>query len=512
MASLTNISEWAKSLSFSKKLIFLGGITLAIAALIVAITLVQAPSYHILFANLSDEDAGLIVQKIKELKIPHKVEGNVIKVPAERVHDLRLQLASQGLPQGGGIGFELFDKTDLSTTDFVQKLNYRRALQGELSRTIRALPEIEQCRVHLAVPEKSVFVRAAEKPKASVFVKLKPGKRLSKGQVDGIVHLVASSVEGLDPKAVTVVDSKGELLTSVADDTVGMTNAQIERQQMIEKDLENRILSMLEPVVGKNKVRAKVAVNLNLTRTERTEEKYDPDGQVPRSEQRITEKSTTGTAGGAPGVTSNLPGKTPPASSTLKGQTDKKNETINYEISKTVSHQIINPGEIKRLSAAVLVDGSYVASEGSKELKYTARTEEEIKLYEEMVKKAIGFVSDRGDEIKVVNMPFEPVSVEEMPPSKTEIIPIVMDAVKYLLPIIALMLFFLFVIKPLMKIATTPKPVQKQALPASSSPDEIEREKVKELPSKTPKELISAWAKENPKEAANLIRVWLNER
>jgi flagellar M-ring protein FliF len=511
MASLKNIGDLIKGLSLSRKLMFLGGITLALAALIIAVTLIQTPSYHILFSNLSDEDAGSIVQKIKDQKIPYKVEGNVIKVPAERLHDLRLQLASQGLPQGGGIGFELFDKTDLSTTDFVQKLNYRRALQGELSRTIRALPEVEQCRVHLAVPEKSVFVRAAEKPKASVFVKLKAGKRLSKSQVDGIVHLVASSIEGLDPKAVTVVDSKGELLTSVADETVGMTNSQLERQQMIEKDLEGRIISMLEPVTGKNKVRAKVAVNLNLTRTEKTEEKYDPDGQVPRSEQRNTEKSTTGTTAGAPGVASNIPGKTPPAASALKGQTDKKNETINYEISKTVSHHIVTPGEVKRLSAAVLVDGSYAAAEGSKEPKYTARTEEEIKQYEEMVKKAIGFTADRGDEIKVVNMPFETVPAEDIPPAKTEIIPIAMEAAKYLLPVIALVLFFLFVIKPLMKVAATPRPSEKQALPALSLA-EIEREKVKELPGKTPKDMISEWAKDNPKEAASLIKAWLSER
>jgi len=512
MASLSNISDWLKELSFTRKLVLMGGLTLAIAALIVAITLIQAPSYQILFANLSDEDAGIIVQKIKEQKIPHKVEGNAIKVPVERVHDLRIQLASQGLPQGGGIGFELFDKTDLSTTDFVQKLNYRRALQGELSRTIRALPEIEQCRVHLAVPEKSVFVRNAEKPKASVFVKLKPGKRLSKGQVDGIVHLVASSIEGLDTKAVTVVDSKGELLTSVSDETVGMTNAQMERQQMIEKDLENRIVGILEPVIGKNKVRAKVAVNLNLIRTEKTEEKYDPDGQVPRSEQKSSEKSVTGTSGGVPGVASNIPGKTSPATTASKGQTDKKSETINYEISKTISHQIINPGEVKRLSAAVLVDGSYTPAEGSKEPKYTARTEEEIKQYEEMVKRAIGFIAERGDDIKVVNMPFETVPTEEIQPPTREIIPIVMDVVKYLLPIIAVVLFFLFVVKPLLKIATTPRASEKQPLPAlSSAPAELERDFHKELPGKTSKDMISNWAKDNPREAANLIRNWLNE-
>lgn len=511
MAVVNRISDSIKELSLTKKLIFFGGITLAIAALILAITIIQMPSYQVLFSNLSDEDAGLILQKLKEQKIPYKLEGNAIKVPLEKVHDLRLQFASQGLPQGGGIGFELFDKTDLATTDFVQKLNYRRALQGELSRTIKALPEIEQCRVHLAVPEKSVFARTTEMPKASVFVKLKSGKRLSKGQVDGIVHLVANSIEGLDSKNVTVVDSKGELLTSVSDETIGMTNSQMERQQMIEKDLENRIITMLEPVIGKNKVKAKVAVALNLSKTEKTEEKYDPEGQVARSEQKSSEKSATGTAGGTPGVASNIPGKTPPAAASLKGQTDKKNEVINYEISKTTSHQIMGPGEVKRLSAAILVDGSYPAQQDTKEVKYTARTEEEIKQFEEMAKRAIGFSAERGDDIKVVNMPFEAAPVEEIPPAKKEIIPIAIEAAKYLLPIIALLLFFIFVIRPLMKVVTTPKAPEKPSLPDIARL-EIEAEKTKQLPSKTPKELVAEWAKSNPKEAASLIKGWINER
>lgn len=511
MALFNRISDWLKDLSLLKKLMLFGGLTLAIASIILIVVLIQIPSYHILYSNLSDEDAGAIVQKLKELKIPYRIEGKAIKVPEEKVHDLRLQLASQGLPQGGGIGFELFDKTDISTTDFVQKLNYRRALQGELARTIKALPEIEQCRVHLAVPEKSVFVRTTEKPKASVFVKLKSNKRLSKGQVDGIVHLVANSIEGLDPKDVTVVDSKGELLTAVADETIGLTNSQIERQQLIERDMENRIIAMLEPVIGKNKVRAKVAVTLNLSKTEKTEEKYDPEGQVIRSEQRNIEKSISGTTGGAPGVTSNIPGKTTPQSQALKGQSDKKNEVVNYEISKTTSHQIMWPGEIKKLSAAILVDGIYTTQQDTKETKYTARSDEEIKQFEEMAKRAIGFTAERGDDIKVVNMPFESQpSDEAAPPDKKEIIPIVLEIAKYLLPIIAIILFFIFVVRPLIKVATTPKPSEKPAL-TDILRAEIEAEKAKQLTSKTPKELVLEWAKNNPQDAANLIKGWISE-
>lgn len=510
MALFENIRNWFKGLSLTKKLMFLGGITLSLAIIILTIIFTQQPTYQVLFSNLTDTDAGLIVQKLKEQKIPYKLEGNIIKVPHDKVHDLRLQLASQGLPQGGGVGFELFDKTDLSTTDFIQKLNYRRALQGELSRTIMALPEIEQCRVHLAIPDKTVFTRIAEKPKASVFVKLKSGKRLSRSQVDGIVHLVSNSVEGLNPRDVTVVDSKGELLTSPSDDINGLSNTQLERQQLIERDLENRIVTILEPVVGKNKVRAKVAVTLNLTRVEKTEEKYDPEGQVVRSEQRNTEKSTTGSTGGVPGVTSNIPGKTQPQSSSIKGQMDKKNEIINYEISKMTSHQITIPGEIKRLTAAILVDGTYSVQKDSKEVKYVARTEEELKQFEEMVKKAVGFMADRGDEVTVVNMPFESVPVEDFAPPKKEILPIVLEVAKYLLPIIAIILFFLLVIRPLLKVATTHKAPVKP-IPTDLSQEQVEAQRIKQIPTKTPQELIIEWAKNNPKEAANLIKGWISE-
>ncbi|MCX8031414.1 MAG: flagellar basal-body MS-ring/collar protein FliF [Thermodesulfovibrionales bacterium] len=512
MAVLDRITDWFKELSLLKKLLLLGGVTLSLATIILVFLLIQKPNYQVLYTNLSDEDAGAITQKLKDLKIPYKIEGKTIKVPDDKVHDLRIQLASQGLPQGGGVGFEVFDKTDISTTDFVQKLNYKRALQGELARTIKALPEIEQCRVHLAVPEKSVFVRTAEKPKASVFVKLKSNKRLSKGQVDGIVHLVASSVEGLDPKDVTVVDSKGELLTSVSDETIGLTHSQIEKQQLIEKDMEQRIISMLEPVIGKNKVRAKVAVTLNLAKVEKTEEKYDPEGQVIRSEQRNMEKSISGATGGAPGVTSNIPGKPQPQSTAIKGQTDKKNEVINYEITKTVSHQIVGPGEIKRLSAAVLVDGNYVTQQDTKEMKYVPRTEDEIKQYEEMAKRAIGFIPERGDDIKVVNMPFEPQPTEDVTqPEKKEILPIIFEFAKYLLPIVAIVLFFLFIVRPLIKVATAPKPEEKAALAELTRP-ELEAEKTKQLPSKSPKEIVVEWAKANPQEAANLIKGWISEK
>lgn len=508
---MPDIIETFKNWPVRNKAIFFLILSLVLTALILTFSWMQKVDFQLLYSNLSEEDAGLIVQRLKEMKIPYKMSEGGIMVPSDKVHELRLQLATQGLPQGGGVGFEVFDKTNFAMTDFVQKLNYRRALQGELARTIRALSEVEQCRVHISVPEKSLFAREDERPKASVLIKLKPGRRLTEGQVQGIVHLVASSVEGLDTKDVAVVDSKGEMLTSSGSgtDIVGLSNSQIEFQRNYEKELESKITTLLEPVVGKGKARVKVVATIDFTRVEKTEERYDPDSQVIRSEQRVTEKSLSGGSGGIPGVGSNLPNKSPSVSSSLKGQSERKNETINYEISKIISHTVNNPGEIKRLTAVVLVDGTYTVQEGTKERKYTPRSEEELKKIEEMVKRAIGFMQDRGDDVKVVNMPFETVQEEELPAPKKEILPLVLTVAKYAVPIIGIILLFLLVIRPLMKTLTAPARMQPQPVTLPKTVAEIE--KSMEIPEGTSKDTVVEWAKKNPQEAAGLIKSWIEE-
>lgn len=305
---MADVGEQLRTLPMKKILALLVVIALVITAGILLMTWSQKADQQLLFSNLSDEDAGAIIQKLNEQKIPYTATGGGIMVPADKVYEVRLQLASQGLPQGGGVGFELFDKTSFTMTDFVQKLDYRRALQGELARTIRSLAEVEQCRIHLAIPEKTLFMQKDEKPKASVLLKLRPGRRLSQSQVQGIVHLVSSSIEGLDAKDVTVVNNDGDMLTSDVDENFAETGSQFEYERTYEHDMEAKIISMLEPVVGKGKAKARVAVSFDFTKTEKTEEKYDPDSQVARSEQRNTEKSTGGTNGGIPGIASNLPG------------------------------------------------------------------------------------------------------------------------------------------------------------------------------------------------------------
>lgn len=509
MVNITAISENIKTLPTTKKLMVLAVIIFALASLILIFTWIQRADYQVLYAQLTEEDAGLIIQKLNEQRIPYKAQSGKIMVPADKVYETRLSLAGQGLPHGGGVGFELFDKTSFTMTDFVQKLNYRRALQGELSRTIRSLAEVEQCRVHISVPEKSLFVKDDERPKASVLVQLKQGRTLSHGQVQGIMHLVASSVEGLNAKDVAVVNNHGEMLTAHNDGTSHVTSSQIEYQRNIEKDLENRISGILEPVVGKGKVRAKVAAEIDFTRSERTEERYDPDSQVARSEQKTLEKTVNGARGGVPGVASNLPGKAATPVAALQGQTEKKSETINYEISRITNHIIGASGEIKRQSVVVLVDGSYTAQQGAKEKTYVPRTEEQMSQLEEMVKKAVGFKADRGDEVRVVNMQFDTAIYEELPEPKKELLPVFLTIAKYLVPIAVLALLILFVVRPLIKAISSPSLTQ----PALTLPQTVsEIEKKMEIQGTASIENIIEWTKKNPKEATNLVKTWLEER
>jgi flagellar M-ring protein FliF len=519
MADLNNLTEQVKIMPLQKKIALLGVAALIIAAIFMLTTWIQKVDYQLLFANLSQEDGGAIIQKLNELRVPYRTEGGGIMVPADRVYELRLQLASQGLPQGGGVGFELFDKTSFTMTDFVQKLNYRRALQGELSRTIRSLAEIDQCRVHLAVPEKSLFMQKESKPKASVLVKLKSGRRLTQAQVQGIVHLVSSSVEGLDSNDVAVVNNSGEMLTSGVDESMAMTSGQLDYQRNVEKDLETRVMGMLEPVVGKGKIRAKISAAVDFTKIEKTEEKYDPDSQVVRSEQRNMEKSSSGGPAGVPGVASNLPDKTAVAPKTSQSLSEKKNDTINYEINKVVSRVISPTGEVKRISAVVLVDGTYQAQSGSKEMKYVPRTEEAIQQFEDMVKKAVGFAANRGDEVKVVNMPFETSPQEEFTEAEKGllaqgqgIMAMATSSIKYIVPLVAVVLLFLFVVKPMMKALTMPTAIprtQQMQLPQSVA--QLERS-LESRERSAGKDQVVDWAKKNPKDATNLVKGWLEER
>lgn len=417
-------------------LLLAAGMTLSVLAAMVYFA--NRTDYKVLFSHLSSEDASAILAKLQEQKIPYELSssGDTILVAAEKVSELRLEMAGSGLPQGGGVGFEIFDQKTLGATDFEQQLNYRRALQGELARTIKGLEEIQSSRVHIALPKESLFVSEEKKPTASVSLKLKPGRSLSQAQIEGIAHLVASSVEGLNAEDVIIVDSKGAILSKVKGESrlSGLSNSQVEFQRNLEKDTAARIQSLLENVVGQGKAVVRVAADLDFRVTEKTEESYDPESPVVRSSQKQSEKSPASASA--------------PANAGVGAE--RLDEITNYEINKTVSKTVMPVGEIKKLSIAVLVDGVYAKDKKGGET-YAPRSQKEIESIEGLVRTSAGFNSARGDQVAVTNMPFQKIDAEEASglsgwvESASNYFPLL----KYLIILVAVILGFLFVVRPL---------------------------------------------------------------
>lgn len=403
-------AQFLASLSPQQKTFLFRGLPVLLVGVGVGAYLLNRAYYRPLFTDLSPQDAAAVVQELEAQKIPYRLgkEGSVIEVPEEMVYRTRLDLAGKGLPQGGGVGLELFERSQFGMSEFTQRVNYTRALQGELSRTISSLAAVQSCRVHLALPARSAFLGAEEKPSASVVVELRPGFRLTSAQVQGIINLVSTSVAGLSPDKVTVVDSAGKLLR-MTDEREEKTPTELLYQLTNEKarEIENRIESMLEPVLGAGRAVARVAVELESRETQRTREEYDPAG-VERSKQLDMEE-TVGLNGGVPGVQSNVVG-----GDGGKVQTDspikKTSQVYNYEISKTTSQTVEPRGQIRRLTVGVLIDGRY---EGNT---YIPRAAEEIEAVRTVVMMAAGFSADRGDKIEVVNIPFktQPTEIEQL--------------------------------------------------------------------------------------------------
>jgi len=410
--------------------------------------------YRVLFSNLTGVDAAAIVTKLKERKIPYQISpsGETISVPSAQVSELRLELAAAGLPQGGGIGFEIFDNKVFGATEFEQQMNYRRALQGELSRTINSLDEIQQSRVHIVLPKESLFIEQQKKPTASVTLKLKTGRKLKESQIDGIGHLVASSVEGLSADEVMIVDSQGNILSKKQGDSKSarLSSSQNEHQRNIEKEMANQIQTMLESVVGKGKAVVRVNAELDFRLMERTEETFDPESPVIRSSQKQVDKaigpappSKIGAVAGA--------GKT--ESSGSGSEKEKTEETVNYEINKTISKTVMPTGEIKKISIAVLVDGNYQKNDKGA-VTYQERPKKELDSFEDLVRKSAGFNAQRGDQVVISSMPFNRPETEEgmaAPPSWQEKIAPAIPMIKYAALIIGLLFTFLFIIRPLVR-------------------------------------------------------------
>jgi flagellar M-ring protein FliF len=433
---------------------------LSAVAFAILIFVANRTDYRPLFTNLTSEDAGEIVKKLKDAKTPYRIteDGKGILVPSDKVYELRLTLASEGIPQGGGVGFEIFDrKMNFGVTEFAQKLNYQRALQGELSRTISQLVGVEQARVHLVIPEKTLF-RNNEKPAtASIVIKMKSNRELRDSEVQGVVHLVSSSIEGMDPEHVTVLDNRGKILSKggSSDPTSRMTSAMQETQRSYEKNVEERIQTLLDRIVGGGKSVARVTAAFDFKQVERVEEKFDPESIAVRSEQRTEEKgSTTASSLQVPGVQSNL-GRTGNAGGTTSGGGSKNDETLNYEVSRSTAKITEPVGALSKISVAVLIDGKYetpVAKEGqATKAKYIPRSPDELQKIETLVKSAVGFNSDRGDQMSVQNIPFQDTDeAGSNEIAKWWTNPFLMSLAKNLVIGIGFLVLILFVIRPLL--------------------------------------------------------------
>lgn len=452
------LAQMYADLTLGKKISFLIFLAIGIAAFGMLAVVAKQPDYRMLYSDLAAEDLNEVVSFLKENRIPYKIDngGRGVAISSADYYDARMQLAGAGLPQGGVTGFEIFDNKTLGMTNFQQSINFQRALQGELARTIQQLSSIESCRVHLVMPKEALFKEDQNQTTASVALKLRKNGRLVEEQVEAIVFLVSGSVEGLDPNYVTVIDSKGKVLSKKRENNIAgpVNSAMLEYKQKVEAGLEHAIVSLLAKSVGADKVAAKVSSKIDFRQISLTKEEFDPETQVARSERMVDESadSNESDSAGAPGTDSNMPDEQEIASgSQNSSNTKKRTETINYEISKVIS-QINEPvGEIKRLSIAVIIDGTYKKGPDGKKA-FVERSKEEMDKFTQLVKTTVGYSSERGDKLEVINIAFNGDQAFDQvlgfPNQKKEMI---FTIVNHSLIGVGLLLFAIFVIRPMIK-------------------------------------------------------------
>jgi len=390
-------------------------VMLAVVAGVLGISFISSQkTYTYLFTELSPEDGSAIAAKLKELKVPYRVgpNGTSIEVPEERVHELRLEMAGAGLPRGGGVGFEIFDKSHLGATEFEQRINLRRALEGELARTIATIAAVQAARVHLVMPERSVFAIGKQEASASVVLRLRPGRPFGKGEVGSVVHLVASAVPGLSAERVSVVSAEGLMLhRPVSDGAAGSINSDTEgdRERSLAAGLEEQAKALLERVVGAGHADVRIGLTLDSAQHDRTEEHYEPSKTALRSEQKTDERATPEgpTVAGVPGAPSNLPDGTAQQTQGPAGvgASARTSWTRNWEVDRVTEHTTTPAGRVSRLSVAILVDGTYPTDPEGKKT-FVPRQRPELDRLAELVKGAVGYTIERGDFLQIECAPF----------------------------------------------------------------------------------------------------------
>ena len=462
---LESAKTWLQGLSPQKRLLLAGSLALVLTAGIVASLILNQDPYQLLYGELQPEDSKAVAKKLSEQNIPYRAseDGAEIFVPASRVSAARMELAKAGVPGQDVVGFEKFDATSLGMSSYVQRIQYIRAVQGELTRSIQRLASVKHARVHISIPPKKTFLEEEEPPKASVVLELKNGQQPTKSEVAGIAHLVASAVEGLKVQQVTIVDTKGNFLHKPDDPGNQMVStALLETERAIESEYEKRILEMLTPVVGLGKVRAKVTAEMDSSRVNTMEETYDPEKAVVKQSLK-NDETTTGSRPnpiGIPGSRSNLPGtenNNPPIP--MASTSSEKNMQNNaYAIPKKVQTIDKPSGNIKRLTVAVVVDGYYNKGTGpAAQEVFSPRTEEELKRLQEIVANAVGFDIQRRDSITVSSLPFHVVDIspaDEVPQTGFSMQDFTNHALRNGLIGLIIVLFFFVVVRPLLRWAT----------------------------------------------------------
>ncbi|MDP1693160.1 MAG: flagellar basal-body MS-ring/collar protein FliF [Burkholderiaceae bacterium] len=522
----------------AKAKLMLGAGVAGLAAVVVALALwSNKGDYKVLYANLSEKDGGAIIAQLSQMNIPyrHADGGNAILVPASQVHDARLKLASAGLPKGSVVGFELMDNARFGQTQFQERLSFQRGLEGELTRSIGALGSVQAARVHLALPNQNGFFREQQKPSASVLLTLHPGRTLDRSQIAGIVHLVSSSVPELNPKAVSVLDQTGALLSAPNEPTSGqgLDAQQLQYVAQVEASYVKRVIEILEPVVGRDNLRATVAADIDFSQTEATSESFKPNQGNEPATVRSRQDSEAGNAAqatpsGVPGASSNQPplAATAPltgASAPLQaaaggsaGGSQRRDSVTNYEVDKTVRVTRNATGNVKRLAAAVVVNHRVSTAPNGKTTS-TPLSSDEVEKLTALVQESIGFTKERGDSVKLINAPFR---VEAAP--KVETLPLwkqdwVLDALRAgatpaALALVAVLIVF-GLVRPALKaagVAAAPapgsnltvladEPVPRAAPPALAAPR-----------SDAHLENARAIAKQNPAAVASVVRTWVS--
>ncbi|HNQ09658.1 MAG TPA: flagellar basal-body MS-ring/collar protein FliF [Giesbergeria sp.] len=524
------------------------GVVLLVAAAIAAVVMGRQQDYRVLFSNLSDKDGGAIIAQLSQMNVPyrHTEGGGAIMVPSDRVHDVRLRLASQGLPKGTVSGFELMEGNRFGVTQFQERLNFQRGLEGELTRTIQSLSSVQSARVHLALPQQNGFFREQQKPSASVLVSLYPGRVLDRAQLAGIVHLVASSVPEMPPTAVSVLDDTGKLLSQSPEPGSGnaVDAQQMQYVQQIEQQYTRRIMEILEPVVGRNNIKAQVTAELDFSQTDSTQEQYRPN-QAPeasaiRSQQVLeTKESASGssTGVGVAGAVANQPpapsaapinGANPaPQAAGQQQGTDsgnsKRESTTNYEVDKTVRVTRGNNWAIKRVNAAVVINYQSVTDNKGK-VENKPLSAEQLEQMTALVRETVGYNKDRGDSVNLMNAPFQPATVvaDDTPLWKQ---PETVELARNLAWPLGMSLFaamvLLGLVRPALKALGQPKAIpmagaqldaveadtpERPALPAPAKQDQ----QAVATPEQLRLEEARALARSNPVAVANIVKNWVN--